>query len=49
VDEFPEKEFTSRLNDTYWAKGTANVVCQNQDTQDWLLEMKAGRAPTTQW
>lgn len=51
MDEFPEKEFTPRLNDTYWAKGAANVVCQYQDTQDWLqskvLEMKAGRAPHT--
>jgi len=50
VDEFPE-EFTARLIDTYWAKGAANVLCQNQETQDWLhskvLEMKAERAPHT--
>ena len=40
-----------RLTDTYLAKGAANDVCQNQETQDWLhstvLEMKAGRAPHT--
>jgi hypothetical protein len=38
-----------KLTDTYWAKEAANVVCQNQETKDWLhskvLEMKAGRAP----
>ena len=51
MDEFPEKEFTPRLTDTYWAKGAAYVLCQNQETQDWLHskvpEMKAGKAPHT--
>jgi hypothetical protein len=36
VDKLPEEGFTHRLTDTYWAKGTAIVVCQNEETRDWL-------------
>jgi hypothetical protein len=36
VDELPEEGFTFRLTDTYWAKGTAPVACQDQATRDWL-------------
>jgi hypothetical protein len=31
-----KKGFTYRLIDTYWAKGTAIVVCQDEETRDWL-------------
>jgi hypothetical protein len=36
MDELPEEGFTPRLVDTYWAKGTAIMVCQDADTKDWL-------------
>lgn len=36
VDELPEEGFTSKLNDTYWAKGAAIMVCQHEKTKDWL-------------
>jgi hypothetical protein len=36
VDELPEKGFTPKLVDTYWAKGAAIVVCFNEETKDWL-------------
>jgi hypothetical protein len=36
VDKLPEEGFTHRLIDTYWAKGTAIVVCQDEETRDWL-------------
>jgi hypothetical protein len=42
VDELPEEGFTTRLVDTYWAKGAAIMVCHNQETCDWL----AGAVPT---
>jgi hypothetical protein len=36
VDGLPEKGFTPRLVDTYWAMGAAIMVCQDQETCDWL-------------
>ena len=36
VDGLPEEGFTPRLLDTYWAKGAAIVVCQDEETRDWL-------------
>ena len=36
VDELPEEGFTPRLIDTYWTKGAAVVVCQDEGTRDWL-------------
>jgi hypothetical protein len=36
VDKLPEEGFTHRLIDTYWAKGTAIVVCQGEETSDLL-------------
>jgi hypothetical protein len=34
VDELPEEGFTPGLADSYWAKGTAIMVCQDQETCD---------------
>jgi hypothetical protein len=46
ADELPEGGFTPQLLDTYWSKGAAIMVCQDQDTCDWF----AGSAPTlTAW
>ena len=42
VDELPEEGFTLSLVDSYWAKGTAIMVCQDEETRDWL----AARVPT---
>jgi hypothetical protein len=42
VDGLLEEGFTSKLVDCYWAKGTAIMVCQDQETSDWL----AARVPT---
>jgi hypothetical protein len=39
MDGFPEQGFTPRLVDTYWAKGAAIMVCQDQDTRDWLARL----------
>jgi hypothetical protein len=36
VDELPEEGFTPGLVDSYWAKGAAIMVCQDQETCDWL-------------
>jgi hypothetical protein len=36
VDELPEERYTPRLIHTYWAKGAANVVCQDTDMCNWL-------------
>jgi hypothetical protein len=36
VDWLPEEGFTPTLIDTYWAKGAAIVVCQDEETRDWL-------------
>jgi hypothetical protein len=36
VDELQEEGFTPRLVDTYWAKGAAIMVCQVDETKDWL-------------
>ena len=46
MDELPEEGFIPRLTDTYWTKGAANVVCQDEETKDWL----AGKVQTpTAW
>jgi hypothetical protein len=34
MDRLPEEGFTPRLIDTYWAKGAAIMVCQDQETCD---------------
>ena len=36
VDGLPVEGFTPRLLDTYWAKGAAIAVCQDEETRDWL-------------
>jgi hypothetical protein len=36
VDELPEEGLTPRLVDSYWTKGAAIMVCQDEDTRDWL-------------
>jgi hypothetical protein len=36
VNELPEEGFTPGLVDSYWAKGAAIMVCQDQETCDWL-------------
>jgi hypothetical protein len=42
VDGLPEEGFTRRLVDSYCAKGTTIMVCQDQETSDWL----PARVPT---
>ena len=42
VDELPEEVFTPRLADSYWLKGAAIMVCQDEMTRDWL----AAKVPT---
>jgi len=37
VDGLPEEGFTPRLVDSYWTKGAAIMVCQDEETRDWLL------------
>jgi hypothetical protein len=39
VDGLCEEGFTPRLVDTYWAKGAAIMVCQDQETCDWLARV----------
>jgi hypothetical protein len=39
VDRLPEKGFTPRLFVTYWAKGAVIMVCQDQETCDWLARL----------
>jgi hypothetical protein len=34
ADGLPEEGFTMQLLDTYWSKGAATMVCQDQDTCD---------------
>ena len=36
VDGLPEEGFTPRLADSYWSKGTAIMVCQDEMARDWL-------------
>ena len=36
VHGLPEDGFTPWLIDTYWAKGAAIVVCQDEETRNWL-------------
>jgi hypothetical protein len=42
VDELPEEGFTPSLVDPFWAKGADIMVCQDEETRDWL----AARVPT---
>ena len=42
VDELPEEGFTPRLVNMFWTKGAAVVVCQDEETRDWL----ASHVPT---
>ena len=42
MDGLPEEGFTPRLVDSYWAKVAAIMVCQYEETRDWL----AARVPT---
>jgi hypothetical protein len=37
VDELPEEWLTPRLVDSYWTKGAAIMVCQDEATRDWLI------------
>jgi hypothetical protein len=39
VDGLPEWGFTPMLLDTYCTKGAAIMVCQNQETIDWLARL----------
>jgi hypothetical protein len=39
MDELPEEGFTPGLADSYWAKGAAIMVCQDQETCDWLARL----------
>ena len=36
VDGLPEEGFTPRLVDSYWTKGAAIMVCQDEETRDWI-------------
>ena len=46
VDGLPEEGFTPRLVDSYWSKGAAVTVCQDEPTRVWL----ADKIPTmTAW
>ena len=42
VNKLPDEGFTPGLVDSYWAKGAAIMVCQDESTRDWL----ATRVPT---
>jgi hypothetical protein len=37
VYELPEEGFTPSLADSYWSKGAAIMVCQDEMTRDWLV------------
>jgi hypothetical protein len=39
VDELPEEGFTPGLADSYWAKRAVIMVCQDQETCDWLARL----------
>ena len=39
MDELPEEGFTTRLVDSYWAKGVAIMVCHDEMTKNWLAYM----------
>ena len=36
MDELPDEGFTLRLIDTHWTKVAAVMVCQDEETKDWL-------------
>jgi hypothetical protein len=42
VDTLPEEGLNPRLADSYWSKGAAIMVCQDEPTKDWL----AAKVPT---
>jgi hypothetical protein len=42
MDGFPEEGFTPKLVNSCWTKETAIMVCQDEETRDWL----AARVPT---
>jgi hypothetical protein len=42
VGGFPEEGFTPRIVDSYWAKRAAIMMCQDEETRDWLSD----RVPT---
>jgi hypothetical protein len=42
VDELPEEGFNPRLAESYWSKGAAIMVCQDEATKAWL----AAKVPT---
>jgi hypothetical protein len=37
VDGLPKEGFTLRLFDSYWAKGAAIMVCQYEETRDFMF------------
>ena len=37
----PEEGFTPRMVDSYWSKGVAIMVCQDDPTEDWLASQAA--------
>jgi hypothetical protein len=37
VDELPKEGLTPRLVDSYWTKGAAIMVCQDEAMRDWLI------------
>ena len=53
VDGLPEEGFTPRLADSYWAKGATVMVCQDEQTKDWLaaryLLWRPRRALGSRW
>jgi hypothetical protein len=39
ADGLPDEWFTPQLLDTYWSKGAAIMVCQDQETCDWFARL----------
>jgi len=42
ISGLPKEGFTSGLVESYWTKGAAIMLCQDEETRDWL----AARVPT---
>ena len=38
VDGLPKEGLNPRLIDSYWSKGAAVMVCQDEPTRDWLAD-----------
>jgi hypothetical protein len=38
VNELPEEGITPRLADTCWTKGEAIMLCQDEETKDWMTD-----------